>query len=283
MWPRTARRAPLAANHALGACIGYAPRGLGVGILMTDVAVGTPLDVDAEIAAAVGGLDMRQVALDYWRANEMIALPGFLPAAVLAQAVREIEDMRADATRKTLIGYRRGCALSHHELAQHAPAIGRIYRSPALIGLCSRLSERELLVCPDRDPHATAVYIYEKPGDRCGYHYDISHYRGARYTVLIGLADDSSARLQCKLYAREKRRPTKLVEIATHPGMLVLFNGDKLLHAVSPTKAGERRIVLSLEYVTDPYMKRWRRVVSQVKDSVTYFGLKSLWSSPPKG
>jgi hypothetical protein len=249
---------------------------------MTHVVESIQVDVDAEIRAAVDDLDLPQVGLDYWRGDEMIVLPEFLPADVLAQAQREVEDLRAEVKRKTVVGFRRGCALSHYTLEERAPTLGRIYRSPELLGFCSRLSERELQVCPDTDPHATAVYIYEEPGDRIGYHYDISHYRGARYTVLIGIEDDSSARLQCKLYSKEKRRPTKMVEVATRPGTLVFFNGDKLLHAVSPTKEGERRVVFALEYVTDPYMKRWRRVVSKVKDSFGYFGIKSLWSSPGK-
>ena len=41
-------------------------------------------------------------------------------------------------------------------------------------------------------------------------------------------------------------------ELATAPGDLVLFNGDKLWHAVTPLGDQEERIVLTMEYVTNP-------------------------------
>jgi hypothetical protein len=53
---------------------------------------------------------------------------------------------------------------------------------------------------------------------------------------------------------------------------MVFFNGDKLLHGVSPLDANQRRIILSLQYVSDPTMAPWRRALSTVKDSLTYFG-----------
>lgn len=64
--------------------------------------------------------------------------------------------------------------------------------------------------------------------------------------------------------------------IRTAPGSMVFFNGFKVQHAVSPTRAGERRAVLTLQYVTDKRMRAWRRGVSLAKDALTYFGLEAL-------
>jgi hypothetical protein len=56
----------------------------------------------------------------------------------------------------------------------------------------------------------------------------------------------------------------------------VFFNGYKVEHAVSATRDGERRAVLTLQYVTDRRMRPWRRAVSLAKDALTYFGTEAL-------
>ena len=43
------------------------------------------------------------------------------------------------------------------------------------------------------------------------------------------------------------------------------------------SKTGERRVSLTLEYVTDPHMHPWRRFVSNMKDSVAYFGFRQVF------
>ncbi len=58
--------------------------------------------------------------------------------------------------------------------------------------------------------------------------------------------------------------------------MLVLF-GDKLHHRLTPIGANQQRVVLTLEYVTDPGMSPWWRFVSNMKDSIAYFGLGSVF------
>jgi aerobic-type carbon monoxide dehydrogenase small subunit (CoxS/CutS family) len=58
---------------------------------------------------------------------------------------------------------------------------------------------------------------------------------------------------------------------------MVIFNGDKVYHGVSPAAAGDRRIVLTLEYVTSQEMGRLQRAFSNLKDAFAYFGIKSLF------
>lgn len=63
------------------------------------------------------------------------------------------------------------------------------------------------MVCPERDPHAVALYVYQEPGDHINWHYDSSFYKGRRYTALLGLIDNherESCVLKCKLYTRSK-------------------------------------------------------------------------------
>jgi hypothetical protein len=47
--------------------------------------------------------------------------------------------------------------------------------------------------------------------------------------------------------------------------------------ASRPLAAGERRVSLTFEYLTDPHMHRWWRFVSNMKDSVAYFGFRQVF------
>ena len=58
---------------------------------------------------------------------------------------------------------------------------------------------------------------------------------------------------------------------------LVLFNGDKLWHAITPLGEGEERVSLTLEYVTNPRMSPFKRFVSNMKDSIAYFGFSEVF------
>ena len=61
-----------------------------------------------------------------------------------------------------------------------------------------------------------------------------------------------------------------------------IFNGDKLHHTVTPLGEGEERIVLTLEYVTDPTMSSAKRWYSNLKDAFGYFGLSALFRQSGK-
>jgi hypothetical protein len=146
----------------------------------------------------------------------------------------------------------------------------------------SRLVGARLMLCPENDPHACALYYYTEPGDHIGFHYDTSYYKGARYTILMGLVDRSpSCRLVCQLYKDDPQRQMKELQLATEPGTVVIFNGDKLWHAVTPLGEGEERAVLTLEYVTNQEMGSIKRLYSNLKDAFGYFGLKALWQRQP--
>ena len=132
-------------------------------------------------------------------------------------------------------------------------------------------------LCPDEDPHACALYFYTEAGDHMGHHYDTSYYKGARYTVLVGLVQNSTCRLRCRLHTRQPGRAPRDLEVASTTGAMVIFNGDKVYHGVSPASAGDRRVVLTLEYVTSQEMGRVKRAFSNLKDAFAYFGIKSLF------
>jgi hypothetical protein len=229
--------------------------------------------VEEVVRMRIAALDRHAATFQYWRQDELLVVDSFFE---IDDLLRELDVVCPRAVRKTVPNYKSARSVSYFTLRQRAPAMLALYRSRALIDFLSEMTGEELLTCPDDDPHACAVYEYDRAGDRVGWHYDISWYEGARFTVLLGLFDDSSARLRCRLYTRDPYRPTREVAIRTAPGSFVFFNGFKVQHCVSPTRAGERRAVLTLQYVTDRRMRAWRRGISLAKDALTYFGLEAL-------
>ena len=133
------------------------------------------------------------------------------------------------------------------------------------------------MLCPEDDPHSCALYYYQQLGDHIGFHYDTSYYKGRRYTVLIGLVERSE---HCRLVARVRKHgeteEIRETRIAMDPGTFVLFNGDKLWHAVTPLGKDEERIILTLQYVTNREMGPFKKMFSNLKDAVAYFGPAAL-------
>jgi hypothetical protein len=237
-------------------------------------------EVDQVIARAVDALDVDAVRARYGEQNEFVYLERWLPPSVLVPCLAEVERVRPALHRTYIPRHKKGGSVSHFTLAAQAPTILALYRSPAFLDLLGRVTGQRLQRCPDRDPHACALYLYTEPGDHIGFHYDTSYYRSARYTVLVGLIERSSSRLVCQPFKGDPTREPVELRLATEPGTLVLFNGGKLWHAITPLREGEERVSLTLEYVTDPRMTPLKRFVSNMKDSIAYFGFRSVFGRP---
>lgn len=229
------------------------------------------------VETAVAALDFERVRGEYWRQNEFVFLERFLPPAVVAEhLVPQAERLKPNVHRNYIPRFKKGGSISSYTLAEKAPEFLEVYKSPAFIDFLSRLTNVRLVPCPEDDPHACALYYYTEPGDHIGFHYDTSYYQGARYTVLMGLVDASSCRLVCQLYRDEPGRETRELRLATEPGSMIIFNGDKLWHAITPLGPGEERVSLTMEYVTNPEMNPLKRIFSNLKDAFAYFGVQAL-------
>jgi len=231
------------------------------------------------IEHALAHVDRVAFTKTYWDQNEFICLPRWLPSSIVARMVAEVERVRPAVHRNYIPRHKKGGSVSYYTLLEQAPTILALYRAPAFIRFLSDLSGQALQACPDNDPHSCALYFYTEPGDHIGFHFDTSYYKGGRYTVLIGLIERSSSRLVCQLFKGDPRgRPIVEHRLATHPGTLVAFNGDKLWHAITPLGDNEERVSLTLEYVTNPSMSPLKRLYSNLKDSFAYFGLKTVFT-----
>jgi hypothetical protein len=237
----------------------------------------TALPPDRVVASRVGELDLADLRQDYTRQGAFLYLEDFLPkdaAGKLADAARALQ---ADLNRNYLPGHKQGGSVSRHTIDAKAPYIAELYRSKALIGFLEKITGDTLQPSPEDDPHAYALYYYTRPGDHIGWHYDTSYYDGRRYTLLFGVIDDSTSRLDYELHTRNPAVPDEPGSVQIAHGGIVLFDGDKLRHRVTPLGENELRVSLTFEYVTDPGMRPWKRFISNMKDAIAYFGFRQVF------
>ena len=230
-----------------------------------------------EVARAIERVDVEALRRTYVEQDEFVYIERWLPPALVARLVADVDRVRPAIHRNYIPRHKKGGSVSAYTLVAQAPAIVALYRSPAFLEFLARLTGARLQRCPATDPHACALYFYTEPGDHIGFHYDTSYYRSARYTVLVGLVERSSSRLVCQLHRGLPGRTPVEVSLRTDPGTFILFNGDRLWHAITPLGAGEERVSLTLEFVTDPRMAPLKRFVSNMKDSIAYFGFRSVF------
>jgi hypothetical protein len=245
----------------------------------------TPLSmmpVGEAIDQAVAALDIERLQQEYWAQNEFLYIPAFLTRDLVETClIPQAHRLKSDLNRNYIPGHKKGGSVSYYSVIEKGPAFLELYRSMSFRSFLNRLTKVDLLLCPDSDPHSCALYYYTEPGDHIGYHYDTSYYKGARYTILLGLLDQSQqCRLVCDLYKDVPGKQPVHLELATAPGDMVIFNGDKLWHAVTPLGEKEERIVLTMEYVTNPEMGSFKRLYSNLKDSFAYFGLRAVFKRP---
>ena len=227
--------------------------------------------------ARMARLDSDSLRREFVSQGAFLSLSEFLAPEVTAQLIAAVAAVEPAINRNYLPGHKQGGSVSRHTLDQLAPFVAELYRSPALIGLLEKLAGERLQVSPPDDPHAYALYFYTRPGDHIGWHYDTSYYTGRRYTLLLGVLDRSSCRLDYELHTRETGARVVPGSVQIPPGGLVFFDGDKLRHRISPLGENEKRVSLTFEYVTDQRMHPWWRLISNLKDAVAYFGLRQVF------
>jgi hypothetical protein len=209
--------------------------------------------------------------------GSFISLPQFLPPEYTARLVSAATSLQSSVNRNYLPGHKQGGSVGRHLIDELAPCIAELYRAPELIEMLEAVAGERLQLSPPDDPHAYALYYYTRPGDSIGWHYDVSYYVGRRYTLLFGIIDESSSRLEYELHTRDKGVAVVPGSIQIPPGGLVFFDGDTLRHRITPLGEDELRVSLTFQYVTDPRMRRGWGLISKMKDALGYFGFRQVF------
>lgn len=235
------------------------------------------MNAEALLTASLDSQSLAPLRETYLEQGEFLLSDGpLLPEPLLERWKTEVQGLLPLVHRSTIPGHKQGGSVGFQAIASRAPSIRDVYRSPALVGFLSEIVGERIEVCPRRDQHSCALYVYSRTGDHIGFHYDTSYYRGARYTVLVGVHDDSSSRLVCRLHTRDRDRTVEVREVRLAPGQALVFNGDMVEHAVTPIRAGETRTVITMQYVTSGAMRWTHRVYSDLKDAFGYFGIRTV-------
>jgi hypothetical protein len=209
-------------------------------------------------------------------AAAIVALPDFLPAVPFAAVKREAE-MFAAAERSYVPTHKKGGTIAYERLIREAPAITGLFHSASLQRFVSQIVGEPVGPTPLNDQSSLSILIYDRPGDHIGWHYDHNFYRGRHFTLLLPVINAGRAAgglSHAQLAARIDGRETP---IATAPNSLILFEGAKVLHKVSPIIEGERRTVISMTYCADPRASVLQSVARRIKDTA-FFGVRALWT-----
>jgi hypothetical protein len=222
--------------------------------------------------------------------TSILTLPDTLPSfdrrfatvdSILAdakwRAVKREIDKLVDTERSYLPAHKKGGTVAYETLVEKTPDIVTLYRSEDFRELVSQITGVAVEPTPLHDQSSCSILFYEKPGDHIGWHYDHNFYKGRHFTMLIPVinrdSEDiglSAARLHAKLGGED-------VEVATPPNRLILFEGARVRHKVTPIAEGERRVVWSMTYCADPRNSAWQGVARRVKDTA-FYGIRALWT-----
>lgn len=173
------------------------------------------------------------------------------------------EAARFAAIRSGTIGRNSG-AVPYSAL--QGSVLAGVYGHSQMLQLVERVvGEKGLVPLSEGNELACSLLVYEKPGDRIGYHYDRNHYQGKTFTVLYTVVNDGSSSLvpssnrTCIWTDRERC-------LATQPNSLFIMNGSEVLHSAKPLGDMERRVVLSMVYTTDPSQTLLQAARQRVKN-----------------
>lgn len=224
-----------------------------------------PLDLGSLLQRAAPVFDQRLARLD-----------DILPRGSLG-VLREQALALVGPERSYVPTHKKGGTVAYESLFEMAPAIVALYHSRDMQAFISRVVGETVRPTPINDQSSLSVLFYEKPGDHIGWHYDHNFYRGRHFTVLLPVINQGSAAgglshamLKAKIQGVE-------TDIATPPNALIVFEGAKVHHKVTPIIDGERRLVISMTYCTDPRANALQGAVRRIKD-VAFFGPRALWT-----
>jgi hypothetical protein len=181
-----------------------------------------------------------------------------------------------DTERSYLPAHKQGGTIAYETLIMNAPAVVALYQSPSFQAQIAAIVGEPVVPTPLHDQSSLSVLCYERPGDHIGWHFDHNFYRGRHFTVLLPVENRGRAdggRSHAALMVRDGAERV----VPTPPNSLVVFEGSRVLHKVTPIQDGERRVVISMTYCTDPQNRWWQGFARRIKD-IAFFGPRALWT-----
>ena len=214
---------------------------------------------------------------EYWEQDEFLFIPRFLPPAAVGALLDDVRRLEPGLNRNYIPRHKKGGSVSHYAIADEGPALLAFYRSERFRRFLERARAGRSQALPGRgSPCLRALLLHRARATT----WAITTTRpttGARATPCSSgscRTPRAGSSAGCTRDSPAARRVD--LAVATEPGSLVIFNGDKVYHGVSRLEEGERRVVYTMEYVTSQEMGRVQRLYSNLKDAFAYFGIRAL-------
>jgi len=167
--------------------------------------------------------------------------------------------------RVNIVGWKAGRTIDTQTVIKHLPELYDWYKS-----IASQISkEVNETVKPTQDylPTTCAVLVYEHDNDFINWHYDVNYFNGRFFTLLIPVTYVNT----CTKYTYRDAN-NQIISLPIKQGKSILFEGDKVFHMASKFCAkGEKRIVISVQFSTDPGISFINRFLMRLKDTA-YIG-----------
>lgn len=168
--------------------------------------------------------------------------------------------------RVVLDGWKAGRTISTADVKKELPELWRWYT-----GLEEQIGSvigESVHITSDTLPTTCAVLVYEEDGDFINWHYDVNYFNGRFFTLLIPVTIENS----CTLYTYYDKNNT-VQNMETKDGKAILFEGNKTFHmATKFCNRGQKRVVVSVQFSTDPSISWYNRALMRIKDSA-YIGI----------
>jgi len=227
---------------------------------------------DSEVSIAAGTDGTLREA--FARAR-LAAVPGFLDTSAWDRLRTEALAHLHRVERSYIPTHKKGGAICYENILRHLPGCAAFYNSRNVRDWLGRVIGSSVLPTPLGDQSSLSLLCYHEAGDHIGWHYDHNFYAGRHFTALLSLVN-RSATGELSSSRLMRQTPTGEEGVDTSENTLVVFEGARVRHRVTPTIAGDLRIMLSTTFCTDPRISRMKELARRCKDTA-FFGLRTLW------
>jgi hypothetical protein len=152
-----------------------------------------------------------------------------------------------------------GITISTKNIMKNSSNLINFYRYE-LCNIVSNLINLKLYPTDLEYPTSCAILIYENENDWINWHYDYNYYNGRFFTVLIPITNS----ITCTKF-QFKDKDDNVVSLDLNNNALC-FEGNYLYHRASKLCKGQKRVMLSCQYVTDNTMSSLNQLRIKIKD-----------------
>ena len=147
--------------------------------------------------------------------------------------------------------------------------------SPQVIQWCKSLGPQlsevigtPVMIAPLSQKNSVSLIAYDREGDFVDWHFDSNHYNGRYFTLLVPVSSEKT----CGNYQyRDENEETQTVEM--NLGESILFEGDKVFHRGKELCKDQKRVVLSMTFVTSTDMDSIESMMVNIKNYLMFLKL----------